>query len=63
MKFEKLFVDTFLALRTKRNYFLNLIYLMIHSSLPDLPFGNHVEVIHNLDQRFLPDLGDEAAKV
>ena len=37
-EFEKKFIEAFLELRMRKSYILNLVNMMIHSGLTDLPF-------------------------
>ena len=61
-KFERKFVESFLILRNKTSYMMNLIHLMIHSGIGDLAFVNHQKVLLDLYDRFLPKLNNEEAK-
>ena len=40
-KFETKTVEAFMALRNHRDYIMNLMNLLVHSGLTDLPFDNH----------------------
>ena len=44
-KFEDFFVKSFQQLRNKKNYILNLMYLMINSGIRDLSYEQHQSVL------------------
>ena len=54
-KFETMFIETFQQLRTKKNYILNLMHLMINCGMPNLPFENYEIILEGLHERFLPN--------
>lgn len=47
-KFEKKLIESYLYLRNKSQYILNLIYLMIDSGLKDLPLVTHQRLMTEL---------------
>ena len=61
-KFEKKFVESFLIIRSKMGYILNLVHLMINSGISDLPYETHQKVLSDMYQRFLPDQEHQQAK-
>jgi phosphatidylinositol 3-kinase len=68
--FKKMATEAFLHLRKYRNYFINIFYLMIDASIPDLPLErdpnnnnlDYKDVLENLNDRFLPGLDNEEAR-
>ena len=61
VKFEKKFVESFLILRNKISYILNLMHLMINSGITDLQYHAHQKVLLDLYERFLPELSNQEA--
>ena len=61
IKFEKKFIESFLILRNKISYILNLIHLMINSGITDLQFHAHQKVLYDLYERFLPESSNQEA--
>ena len=58
-------------MRKYRNYFINIFYLMIDASIPDLPVEkdpynknlDYKDVLEKLNERFLPGLDNEQARL
>jgi len=55
-------IDAFLYLRNHRNLIMNLMSLMIDSSIENLPKAEAEELLSQMNERFLPHLSDEQAR-
>lgn len=58
-KFEDKFVESFLYLRNKVSYLMNLLYLMINAELTDLSNHDHLRILSELYERFMPELDNQ----
>ena len=61
-KFEDKFVESFIYLRNRMKYMLNLMLLMCNSGISDLAFDNHQRVLTELYERFYPHLNLQEAE-
>ena len=55
-------IDAFLYLRNHRNLIMNLMSLMIDSGLDNLPKPEAEKLLSQMNERFLPHLGNEQAR-
>jgi len=60
--FKSKTIDAFLYLRNYRHYILNILMMMVDASVPDLPVNDYQNILSKMNQRFLPDLSNEAAR-
>ena len=61
-RFKRISVDAFLYLRNSRHFILNLLFMMVDSSIKDLPQEKSIEILTKINNLFLPDLSNEEAK-
>lgn len=59
-KFLEKWVNAFLFLRIHSKYILNLLHLMIHAEIVDLPAQNYEETLNQIYMKFLPELKERA---
>lgn len=53
--FQKKCVESFLFLRNKSRFILNLFHLMIHAGIKDLTTEDHEKILTSLYEKFLPN--------
>ena len=55
-------IDAFLYLRNHRNLIMNLMSLMVDSSIENLPKAEAEKLLSQMNERFLPHLSNEQAR-